>query len=188
MTRHSPTLHPSSPTKHAKVLEFALRDGHESGRKLRIASSLKGGRYQIIDILADGGMGVLYRARDLRVGGNLVLIKSVKYNSSMFGYSRDKALYHVYAMRQRFKREKNILMEMAHRGLNNVPSLNDFFYDENPELQRAFLLGRCALRSPYGSVSSTTPSTSARNLISSWSASTVSAYKTPSVSSRRRGC
>jgi serine/threonine protein kinase len=30
---------------------------------------------------------------------------------------------------------------MAHRGLNAVPSLNDFFYDDNPELRRPFPCG-----------------------------------------------
>ncbi|MEL6181339.1 MAG: hypothetical protein AAFS10_20445, partial [Myxococcota bacterium] len=84
---------------------------------------------------------VLFRARDLRVGGNLVLIKAIKYDMGMFGYNRQKALYHVYSMRQRFKREKNILIEMARRGLNNVPTLNDFFYDNNPDLGRTFPFG-----------------------------------------------
>ena len=142
MTRHSPTL-PPSPSQDGEpdTLEFALDRGQESGRLIRVRSNLKGGRYQLIDVLADGGMGVLFRARDLRVGGNLVLIKAIKYDPGMFGYNRDRALYHIYAMRQRFKREKNILIEMARRGLNNVPTLNDFFYDDNPELRRPFPFG-----------------------------------------------
>ncbi len=98
----------------------------------------------MIDILADGGMGILFRARDHRVGGNLVLIKTVKYDTGFFGYDKQAALYHIYLMRQKFRREKNILVEMALRGLGHVPSLNDFFYDENLELSQTFPFGRFA--------------------------------------------
>lgn len=123
---------------------FALSGAAEGGRTIETLSLLKGGRYELIDVLADGGMGVIFRARDHRVGGNVVLIKAVKYDASVFGYDRQAALYHVYAMRQRFKREKNVLAEMARRNLNAVPSLNDFFYDRNPELWRAYPFGHFA--------------------------------------------
>ncbi len=122
--------------------EVTLPGGADRGRALRVQARLKGGRYEIIDVLADGGMGVLFRARDHRVGGNLVLIKAVKYDMSQFGFDRQRALYHVYSMRQRFKREKNVLMEMAHRGMNQVPAINDFFCDRNPELERELPFGR----------------------------------------------
>lgn len=127
-----------------EVRELVLERGTERGRRVRVASSLKGGRYEVLDILADGGMGVLLRARDHRVGGNIVLIKTVKYDASMFGFDRSAALYHIYAMRQRFKREKNVLMEMGQRGLNAAPSLHDFFYDVNPALGVSFPFGRLA--------------------------------------------
>jgi len=121
--------------------EIVLAAGTEEGRKIQVQATLKDRRYEIIDVLADGGMGVLYRARDHRVGGNLVLIKTVKYDTSQFGFDRQRALYHIYSMRQRFKREKNILTEMARRGMNQVPSVCDFFYDANPELRRPLPFG-----------------------------------------------
>lgn len=123
-------------------LSFVLRRGQERGRSFQIRRSLKGGRYEIIDVLADGGMGILFRARDHRVGGNMVLIKAVKYDTSLFGYDPRAALYHIYSMRQRFKREARVLQEMALRGLNHVPSLNDFFHDENPSLLAPMPFGR----------------------------------------------
>ncbi len=126
------------------IKEMRLGGGADQGRMLRTCAWLKGGRYEIIDILADGGMGVLYRARDHRVGGNMVLIKAVKYDPSQLGYDRQRALYHVYSMRQRFKREKNVLLEMARRGLNHVPCINDFFHDANPELERDYPFGTFA--------------------------------------------
>ncbi len=128
-------------TSRAPFREFALRGGLDAGRRVRVLERLKGDRYEVIDILADGGMGILFRARDHRTGGNLVLIKAVKYDTGEFGYDRRNALYHVYRMRQQFKREKNILMEMAHRGVNQVPNINDFFHDRNPELEREFPFG-----------------------------------------------
>lgn len=130
----------------APVREFTLTRGLDSGRVLRVRAQLKGGRYTLIDVLAAGGMGVIYRARDGRVGGNIVLIKAVKYDPGCFGHDRNAALYHVYAMRQRFKREKNVLLEMARRGLNCAPTLVDFFYDDNPELRQTFPFGRLASR------------------------------------------
>lgn len=125
-----------------RVRELVLERGTERGRRVRVAATLKGGRYEVLDILADGGMGVLFRARDHRVGGNIALIKGVKYDASMFGFDREAALYHIYAMRQRFKREKNVLMEMGQRGLNATPALIDFFYDANPALEEGFPFGR----------------------------------------------
>jgi len=131
-----------------QIRTFTLTHGTEQGRTLRVKAWLKGGRYEILDILADGGMGVILRARDHRVGGNIVLIKSVKYDASMFGFDRAAALYHIYAMRQRFKREKNVLLDMGRRGLNAVPSVNDFFYDANPDLHQPFPFGRLAAVEP----------------------------------------
>ena len=128
------------------IRNFTLEEGTERGRSLHVKAWLKGGRYELIDILADGGMGVIFRARDHRVGGNMVLIKTVKYDASMFGFDRTAALYHIYSMRQRFKREKNVLLEMGQRGLNAVPAVNDFFTDENPDLAATFPFGRFGRR------------------------------------------
>ncbi len=130
------------------IREFEIRSGTDRGRALRVKGTLKGGRYELIDVFADGGMGVIFRARDLRVGGNVVLIKSVKYDPSMFGYDKNAALYHIYAMRQHFKREKNVLMELQRRGINAVPALNDFFFDENPEWEASYPFGRLSPREP----------------------------------------
>jgi serine/threonine protein kinase len=123
-------------------IELTLRRGAERGRAFRMRRWLKGARYELIDLLADGGMGLLLRARDHRVGGNLVLIKAVKYDTSLFGYDRRAALYHIYSMRQRFRREARVLQEMALRGLNHVPALNDFFCDRNPSLFAPMPFGR----------------------------------------------
>lgn len=138
LTPHTPEI---AAMMEDDVKELTLQGGTDRGRTLRVQARLKGRRYEIIDILADGGMGVLYRARDHRVGGNLVLIKAVKYDASQFGFDKERALYHLYSMRQRFKREKNVLVEMARRGLNHVPALNDFFCDLNPELNQRFPFG-----------------------------------------------
>jgi serine/threonine protein kinase len=113
------------------TLSFALEDGGERGKLVQIKERLKDGRYHIQEVLAYGGMGVVFVARDTRIFGNEVLIKGIKYLASEFAMDSQKALYNIYQLRQMFRRERKILAELRNRGINNVPHLNDFFYDEN---------------------------------------------------------
>jgi serine/threonine protein kinase len=119
----------------------------DAGRGLGSGVRLKAGRYEVLDVLAGGGMGVLLRARDHRCGGNVVLIKSIRYDIAQFGYDRDAAIYHVYLMRQQFKREKNVHLELSIRGVRQVPGVVDFFYDEKTALSRTYAFGRFSPRS-----------------------------------------
>jgi serine/threonine protein kinase len=121
--------------------EFTLQ-GQERGRKVQVCAELKGGRYEVMDVLADGGMGVVFRARDRRVGGNVVLVKGVKYDPACFGFDRRAALYHLYTMRQQFRREKNVLLEMGLRGVAQLPALLDFFEEPSEALMGAHPFGR----------------------------------------------
>jgi serine/threonine protein kinase len=116
-----------------QVLALSLREGGEKGKIVQIKRALKNGRYTIEDIFAYGGMGVIFRARDSKIFHNEVLIKAIKYQASEFAFDRQKALYNIYQMRQMFKRERRIICELRNRGINNIPSVNDFFYDHNPQ-------------------------------------------------------
>ena len=117
----------------APTVTLRFQDGEERGKEVVLPRTLRNGRYEIKEILFYGGMGFILRAIDHRVFGNEVLIKSIKYQASEFAYDKQKALYNIYQLRQMFRRERRILAELRTRGINNIPHINDFFYDENHE-------------------------------------------------------
>lgn len=117
----------------ARVVSLSFKGGSEKGKVVQIKQALKGGRYAVDDVYAYGGMGIIYGARDTRIFDNEVLIKGIKYQASEFAYDRQKALYNIYQLRQMFKRERRIICDLRNRGINNIPHVNDFFYDQNPE-------------------------------------------------------
>jgi serine/threonine protein kinase len=125
------------------TLSFELGEGGERGKLVQIKERLKGDRYHVQEVFAYGGMGVIFRARDTRIYGNEVLVKGIKYLASEFGMDAQKALYNIYQLRQMFRRERKILAELRNRGLNNIPHLNDFFYDDNIEfITKTYKFGR----------------------------------------------
>ena len=98
------------------------------------------GRYAIDRVFADGGgMGILYAARDLRCAGNMVLLKTTRYDGGEharhFQYGAADAERHILATRKILEWEKKILVRFRGEGLNNLPSPNDFFYDRSVTLQ-----------------------------------------------------
>lgn len=117
-----------------RIIFLTIKEGTEKGKVVQVKQTLKAGRYRIVDIFAYGGMGILFLARDTRVFDNQVLIKTVKYQASEFAFDRQKALYNIYQLRQMFRREQRVLCELNSRGINNIPHMNDFFHDFNPEL------------------------------------------------------
>jgi serine/threonine protein kinase len=105
--------------------------------------ALNGGRYAIDKVFADsGGMGVIYAARDTRCANNPVLIKATRYdggdNARRFGYTRDEAVKHVKRLRSILEWEKKILVRFKNENINNIPSINDFFYDQSLLLQPSY--------------------------------------------------
>ena len=125
---------PRAPSDDQDIRSLKIRRGGEKGKVVLVKSALKAGRYPISDLYAYGGMGLIFCARDMRIFNNEVLIKAIKYQASEFAFDRQKALYNIYQMRQMFKRERRIICELRDRGINNIPGVNDFFYDFNPEL------------------------------------------------------
>jgi serine/threonine protein kinase len=102
-----------------------------------------GGRYALGPVFADsGGMGLLYSARDRRTKGNEVLVKTVRYDSSEgaknFVYTQDLALRHVERLRKILEWEKKVLVRFKGERLNNLPNVNDFFYDRTLTLRTRY--------------------------------------------------
>ncbi|MFQ5654414.1 MAG: serine/threonine protein kinase [Planctomycetota bacterium] len=125
------------------VLDLEFKSGDEKGKIVQMRRTLQAGRYKIKDVMFYGGMGIILRAMDTRVGGNEVLIKAIKYQASEFAFDKQRALYNIYQLRQMFRRERRILCELRSRGINNIPHVNDFFYDQNAEfLRKTYPFGR----------------------------------------------
>ena len=126
-----------------RVIDLELKRGGERGKVLQMQATLQAGRYEIQEVLAYGGMGIVLRALDRKLAGNEVLVKAIKYAASEFAYDRQKAIYNLYQLRQMFRRERRILTELRLRGINDVPHLNDFFYDKNIEFRdRTYPFGK----------------------------------------------
>jgi len=74
-------------------------------------------RYQVKNIIGQGGMGSIYLAEDLRLEGRLCAVKEVEYDRAlpeeMFRAARDQ-----------FQREATVLARLDHP---NLPKVSDFF-------------------------------------------------------------
>jgi len=77
-------------------------------------------RYQIREIIGQGGMGCVYLADDLRLTGRLCALKAVFYE-------RNLPKNVISQTRDQFKREATVLARLDHP---NLPKVSDFFSDE----------------------------------------------------------
>lgn len=78
-------------------------------------------RYQIREIIGQGGMGCVYLADDLRLAGRLCALKAVNYESNL---PEDV----INQTRAQFKREATVLARLDHP---NLPKVSDFFSDQD---------------------------------------------------------
>lgn len=78
-------------------------------------------RYQLTNIVGRGGMGSVYRAKDLRLPGRLCAIKEVTPDLNLSLELREQA-------NQQFLQEASILAQLDHP---NLPKVSDFFSDNN---------------------------------------------------------
>jgi outer membrane protein assembly factor BamB/tRNA A-37 threonylcarbamoyl transferase component Bud32 len=80
------------------------------------------GRYEILDVLGVGGMGAVYRARDLRFSA-VIKIVAVKEMNNVTPDPRQRA-----NSIHNFEREANLLASLSHPA---IPKIFDFFSEEN---------------------------------------------------------
>jgi len=93
------------------------------------------GRYEIIDILAAGGMGVIFVARDRNLYDKKVLIKRCLYHSSLFQYQNDNSRKdQIENIRAAMKTEYAAMLHGWARKIPNIPIPLDKFDDVNPEI------------------------------------------------------
>src|SRR6185312_61914 len=92
---------------------------------------LVGGRYQIRKRVGVGGMGTVYKAKDMRMGTDVAL-KIVSMREGVDATSKDKL--------QRFAREIVAVNEVRHR---NILNIQDFGFDNDmPFMVMEFLDGQ----------------------------------------------
>jgi serine/threonine-protein kinase len=78
-------------------------------------------RYQILDIIGQGGMGNVYKAADLRLEGRLTAIKENQPDPYSLPENREQD-------RRQFQREASILARLDHP---NLPKVSDYFSDQD---------------------------------------------------------
>lgn len=78
-------------------------------------------RYQIQEIIGQGGMGCVYLAEDLRLSGRMCALKAVYYEQKLPAEV-------IKQTRDQFKREATILARLDHP---NLPKVSDFFSDRD---------------------------------------------------------
>ena len=74
-------------------------------------------RYQVKQIIGQGGMGCIYLAEDLRLEGRLCAVKEVEYDRALPEEMLQEA-------RDQFQREATVLARLDHP---NLPKVSDFF-------------------------------------------------------------
>jgi predicted Ser/Thr protein kinase len=91
------------------------------------AKEVKGfGRYEVLDQLGRGAMGVVYRARDPQIG-RIVAIKSVSLTGQTVDVQRE--------YRERFRREAEAAGRVSHPGIVTI-----FDVGEEPETQTPYIV------------------------------------------------
>jgi len=102
--------------------------------KQLLSGSILVNRYAIQEVIGVGGMGSVYRARDLHFP-NVVKLVAVK---EMINQARDPLVRQTIV--QNFEREANILVTLNHP---SIPRIYDYFtHDERSYLVEEFILGK----------------------------------------------
>ena len=90
-------------------------------------------RYQVKEIIGQGGMGCIYLADDLRLEGRLCAVKEVEYDRALPENMLKEA-------RDQFQREATVLARLDHP---NLPKVSDFFsIDDRDYLIMDFVPGK----------------------------------------------
>ncbi len=80
-------------------------------------------RYEILDLIGQGGMGAVYKAADLRLTGRLCAVKEIL--PGLVAYQEELASYQA-----QFYQEASTLAQLDHP---NLPKVSDYFSEGNRE-------------------------------------------------------
>ncbi|MCS6844878.1 MAG: serine/threonine protein kinase [Caldilineales bacterium] len=82
------------------------------------------GRYKILELIGQGGMGAVYKAEDLRLAGRLCAVKEILPDLGGLPEQMEQ-------MQQQFYREASVLARLDHP---NLPKVSDYFTENGREL------------------------------------------------------
>lgn len=103
-------------------------------REFKVPRVLKQ-RYEIIDILSVGGMGVIFIAKDKNLFDKKVLIKRCLYDASLFKHKNDISRGdRIVIIRESMDTEYTAMLHGWARKIPNIPIPLDKFTELNPEL------------------------------------------------------
>ena len=99
------------------------------------APRLLADRYEIDGILAAGGMGVLFVAKDKKANYKKVLIKRAKYDPTIFKYRNDVSRERqIKILRKKLEMEYAVMLHGWARRIPNIPVPLDLVKGVNPEI------------------------------------------------------
>jgi serine/threonine-protein kinase len=77
-------------------------------------------RYEIMELVGQGGMGAVYKATDLRLEGRICAVKEILPNLTETSASQEE----LEQMSEQFRREASVLARLDHP---NLPKVSDYF-------------------------------------------------------------
>lgn len=114
--------------------------GITKGKEQKFMAPLKvgNGRYELYDILSvAGGFGIIYKARDQRLKGHEVLIKSRRYDGEpgVFSFQKDNSREgKIEKIRRKTEFEAECLKMFKQNRESRMPILNDVVYGFSPSI------------------------------------------------------
>jgi serine/threonine protein kinase len=88
---------------------------------LATGATLQGGRYQVIGLLGQGGMGAVYLAKDMELFERLCVIKQMQL---LFASQTERK-----KAESDFRREAELLVQLNHPGHPHIPEIYDYFIE-----------------------------------------------------------